>query len=295
MDDQVFAEFRAAVDRAEADQGLMEKALRERCGEVDGGKRQAAVCPWCRGKKSLGFYPRDGKIFFHCFKDGCPAKENSGPLTKFLMFDRGLGWIEAGREVLRMANIADPSAEDEAAVPKAREIVKPLDEPAVDETPPAHPPLDPEPVSLASPAETVAAVPPPTVWDDIHGRLSLNHGDREKIKRERGLSGETIAALGFRSGTGNNRALLQPVLSAHPLATLLTEGIAVKDTETGEFKLNVQLCGWGLKKRGSGGEDDEWDWTNPALIPYLDKHGRVTSIRPHKGGLSGKRWMREHG
>lgn len=135
----------------------------------------------------------------------------------------------------------------------------------------------------------------PTVWHEIWSRLTLSATDRESLKRKRGYSRETIEALGFRSSSRDNRTLLQPILDSFPIDQLLAEGIATKDEKTGEFKINSQLCGWGLKKRGGKAENDEWDWTNPILIPYFNRHGIVTTIRPHKGGLSGKRWMIEHG
>ena len=148
--------------------------------------------------------------------------------------------------------------------------------------------MPPEDGAIPSPDE-------PTVWDEIHSLLALNAGDREQLKRKRGFSRETIEAAGYKSSVRENRALLAPVLTKYPLGFLLSEGIVTKDRETGEIKLNAQLCGWGLKKRGGTTEDDLWDWTNPVLIPYRNKHGRIVALRPHKGGLSGKRFMRESG
>lgn len=166
----------------------------------------------------------------------------------------------------------------------------------------------PAPVATAPPAENIvsfslteaeAPAPPPpdepTVWDDLYSRLSLDNGDREKLKRARGFSRETIEAAGYRSSVKENRALLAPLMDKWPHGLLLSEGIVTRDKETGKLKINAQLCGYGLVKRGSHGVEDEWGWTNPVLIPYRDKKGRCIGIRPHKGGLSGKTYMREQG
>ncbi len=148
--------------------------------------------------------------------------------------------------------------------------------------------LEPEEVIIEQPPEM-------TVWEDLYSRLALDNSDREKLKRTRGFTRESIEAAGYRSSIRENRALLSPLLDKYPHGLLLSEGIVTRDRETSKLKINSQLCGYGLKKRGGNGEDDEWDWTNPVLIPYRDKEGRCIGIRPHKGGLSSKTYMREHG
>ena len=236
MDDRVFAEFRAAVDRAEADQGLMEKALRERCGETDAAKRQVAVCPWCQGRKTLGYYPHDGKIFFRCFKDGCPAKENTGPLTKFLMFDRGLDWIEAGREVLRMAGIADPSADDGGA--ESQPAAKPADEPKGDK------PLESVPAFIRLPENGL------NVYEAAWLLLGLTDKHRRELRVKRGMSDGWIDALGLRSATRHNRQLLAPLLDQFEPRVLLQSGVCTRNGD-GTLRFSDSLCGRMKKCRPS--------------------------------------------
>jgi hypothetical protein len=151
--------------------------------------------------------------------------------------------------------------------------------------------------SLTADPDEKPVIPAPqtTVWDDLYSRLSLSIADRESLKKKRGLNKESIEAAGYRSSSGDNRTALAPLLTSYSMPLLLSEGIAVKDKETGQTKINSQLCGYGLVSRASGNTPEKWDWCNPILIPYRDKQGRCIGIRPHKGGLSGKNYMREHG
>ena len=170
-----------------------------------------------------------------------------------------------------------------------------------DEPAPAPPVAAAAPPNVVSFSLTEAEPPPPpapdepTVWEDLYSRLSLDNSDRESLKRKRGFTRESIESAGYRSSVKENRALLAPLMDKWPHAVLLAEGIVNRDVETGKLKINAQLCGYGLVKRGGKSEPDEWGWTNPILIPYRDKQGRCIGIRPHKGGLSGKQYMREHG
>jgi hypothetical protein len=136
---------------------------------------------------------------------------------------------------------------------------------------------------------------PPTIWEDLYALLKLDNADRELLKRKRGFTKETIEQAGYRSSSRDNRAALAPLLEKYPHPLLLSLGICSKDLETQEVKINAQLTGWGLVKRGESGEKDKFDWVNPVLIPYRDKEGKCVGIRPHKGGLSSKRFMHEMG
>jgi hypothetical protein len=141
--------------------------------------------------------------------------------------------------------------------------------------------------------------PPPDapklqIWNRMHQLLTLSPQDVVKLGKERGFSKETIKEAGFKSSNRKNRELLAPLLVEFPPGILLSTGIANK-ADDGSLKISGQLCGWGLKKRGEASKDEEWDWTEPVLIPYRDAAGDITVIRPHKGGLSGKNYMREHG
>jgi hypothetical protein len=288
-------------------------------------------CPWC--EKSDKFAVKRaaaGHWYWGCHNPSCQVAfdtlkaDRMGDAIGLICLREGKSRDQAIDSLLSLAGIPNPRQDNlgKKSPRKPKPKPAPTPEPALtaESTAPATPPSpspQPEPPPTPAPADHNQSheapapdsfsltgdpdlAPPPetpqtTVWDDIFSRLSLTASDRENLKRQRGFSRETIETAGYRSSTSANRTSLQHILDNYPLGILLSEGIAVKDTETGAIKINAQLCGWGLKKRGSKVEKDIWDWTNPVLIPYRNKHGNIISIRPHKGGLSGKRFMREHG
>jgi len=137
---------------------------------------------------------------------------------------------------------------------------------------------------------------PPQVWNRIHQLLTLTPTDSSKLSKVRGFSKETIDKVGYKSSNQNNRMLLAPLLDEFPPGLLLKLGIASEDKDNdNKLKINAQLCGYGIIKRGETADKDEWGGTDPILIPYRGKDGNMTMIRPHKGGLSGKNYMRRHG
>jgi len=275
-------------------------------------------CPWC-GDKGQTFAVRRagaGHWYWGCHKAACPVNfetlkaDRMADTIGFIAMKEGKSRDEAVDLFLNMAGVPNPRHEwqeeknrkKRTGKPKATPEAKQQEEP---QSPPPEAPQEPFSEEEAEEAFLLAGPPPedkteppraggePTVWDDIYSRLSLDAGDREQLKRKRGLSRESIEAAGYRSSVKANREALAPILENYPPGMLLSEGIATKDKETGQIKLNAQLCGWGLKKRATNKQPEEWDWTNPILIPYRDKHGNVIGIRPHKGGLSGKQFMRE--
>jgi hypothetical protein len=275
-----------------------------------------------------------GNWAWGCYHTSCPLSFDNvraakhGDTIGMIMNREGCDRHAAIDILLSMVGIPnpkhDPMFQDDGKKkprkkPQAAPAAEPSPSPAEETTPApaptpapraAEPPSTPAPTEVndhnhedpgfsltADPEEPPPVLPPPqpTVWEDLFSRLSLTASDREALKRKRGFTRETIESAGYRSSSGGNRDALAPLLSEYPYGLLLSEGIAVKDTETGKVKINSQLCGWGLVKRGDSNHDDEWGWTNPILIPYRDKDGRCIGIRPHKGGLSGKRYMRKQG
>lgn len=290
------------------------------------------VCPFC-GKTGDKFVVKPaaggGHWFWGCYNTGCDANFDSlkadrmGDAIGLIAKQEGISRNQAIDKLLDLTGTPNPKQDGKAKKvtrrkksPVAEETKEttptpPPVEPAQPETPPTvEPPAEesrPAPAEIvinpdenfsltADPDEKpVVPAPQTTVWDDLYSRLSLSVADRELLKKKRGLSKESIEAAGYRSSSGDNRAALAPLLSSYSLPLLLSEGIAVKDKESGQIKINSQLCGYGLVSRASGKQPEKWDWCNPILIPYRDKQGRCIGIRPHKGGLSGKNYMREHG
>lgn len=292
-------------------------------------------CPFCHKKDStFSVRPATGgHWYWGCYSTKCDAhfenlKANkTGDTIGFIMVQERCDRATAIDKLLDWTGVRNPKhdlAENkEAAAKKKRPGKKTAKKAAASKAadagtphaqakdePPAREDADEnlfDPASLASdpPADpeegfSLSEPEPPlprekTVWDDIHERLTLTHADREMLRRKRGFTLPQIERGGFRSSNKENRSRLAPILANWPESLLLKEGIASKDSKTGEIKIAAQLCGLGLEKRADGKNPDKWGWTEPVLIPYFDLDGHVTSIRPHKGGLSGKTWMREHG
>lgn len=278
-----------------------------------------AVCPFCAatgGLFTVKLSPEDRKWQWGCQNTDCSV--HTEKLRKSGQTDN-IGLIshmekksreEAEDRLLELTDTPNPrSDQPQAKEPKTKtnKRKKKAAEDSPEEIQETKPTTDPAPqeivinpdenFSLTADPDEKPVIPAPqtTVWDDLYSRLSLSINDREKLKKTRGLSRESIEAAGYRSSSAENRSALEPLLSAHSLPLLLSEGIAVKDKESGKIKINSQLCGYGLVSRASGKTPEKWDWCNPVLIPYRDKNGRCIGIRPHKGGLSGKSYMREHG
>lgn len=179
------------------------------------------------------------------------------------------------------------------------------DEDQEDSTPPlsthesGEPPTPADNIISFSLADGPEAPPPdkedPCVWQDLYDALTLTPSDREALKKKRGFNKDTIDRAGYRSSNYDNLKRLQFLLTKYPHPLLLSLGIATKDRNSGDIKISPQLTGYGLIKRGSKTEEEEWGNVEPILIPYFDRDGKVTWIRPHKGNLSGKRFMIEQG
>jgi hypothetical protein len=261
-------------------------------------------CPWCGDKGQTFAVKRAtaGNWYWGCHNPSCAVNIESiktsngglgGDAIGLIATKEGKSRDEAIDLFLNMAGVHNPRHDLPPRDGKKSKKSKP---PKADPAPPPSPSPAAE-ISLTGGPEEPAATKPaePTVWDDLYSRLSLSASDRENLKRKRGFTRETIEAAGYRSSGFENRAALAPLLENYPHGLLLSEGIAVKCPDTGEIKINSQLCGMGLKKRATSTSAEEWDWVNPILIPYRDKHGRIFKIRPHKGGLSGKSYMRSQG
>jgi hypothetical protein len=137
----------------------------------------------------------------------------------------------------------------------------------------------------------------------FYAALTLTPEDEEALWRKRGLTSETIAALGFRSNPRSNKDILDAISAEFDREVLIDSGLwRRRGAQVGPAG---QYYGAGRVRKTSDGEkvdasqlkadqqwkDEEgwiWGWTNPVLIPYIDRDGRLISLRPHKGmALSG--------
>ena len=107
---------------------------------------------------------------------------------------------------------------------------------------------------------------------------------------KRGLSSKTCAALGFVANPETNMAILAEMEGKFTWDALLASGLWLPKKGPSPRRPNKQFAGWGQLGRKPEGErrdkDDKWVWANcqPGLIPYFDESGKITKLRPHKGG-----------
>lgn len=291
------------------------------------------VCPYCQksGSKFSVRKAQAGHWAWGCASTSCAASFDNlkasrmGDTIGLIAMQEGCERSQAINKLLDLAGVTNPreefqerqaskttsdSKKQESETPKAEEPKQ--SKPTIDlndedddipMTPKAKEPekktniisMNAGKSSEQEPQEEEKPLPPDTqVWNRIHELLTLTPADAMKLKKERGFNDETIQRAGFKSSNTKNRQLLAPILDEFPHSILLSNGIAAKDADGG-IKLNAQLCGYGLIKRGSKTEQEEWGGCDPILIPYRNKKGDIHFIRPHKGGLSGKRFMQENG
>lgn len=238
------------------------------------------LCPFC-GKKGDKFGVRKSKTgswYWGCQVTSCTHSIDNimaakhGNAVGLIMHMEGIGFHEAATKLCQLAGIEYPQWEE-----------KPKPQPAKKTPPPTNntSPLINIPDKGRNP------------WEEIYTRLTLTPQDRDTLKQQRGFSDETINLNGYRSSVSKNKQTLSEVLDLFPEEQLLETGIAVKAQDGSGIKINAQLYGYGLAKRGDSKTKDKFGWVNPILIPYIGANGRITYIRPHKCGISPKAYLRE--
>ena len=134
----------------------------------------------------------------------------------------------------------------------------------------------------------------------FYERLTLSVEDREKLWTQRGLTGVTIDALGFRSNPQSNKEILLEMEKVFPPTVLLECGLWKLDDKkpSNPPKPNPQYYGMSIqekrdakrrKVRTEDGESiKECVWNHPILIPYFNEAGELVHLRPHKGMMAGR-------
>lgn len=256
-------------------------------------KKKDALCPFCGSKNKWSVFEKNGRYVFKCHKPGCVANETPPEIGHgeigYIALRKGLGAKEASLEFLKMAvpDILEQQhrehAKQKSAEPQPKIVNFPVaNPPAADSSasPPAPPPEPPKESPPPPPGDQK-----PNHWHSLCQKMILTPRDRAKLKSQRGFSDDTINNLRIRSNNQSNRTHLESLRKEFPIDLLLADGIF--KTYRDEIKPNPQLLGWGLKKRArKENEQDDWDWTEPPIIPYLAEDGTVFYLRPHKGGLS---------
>ncbi len=248
------------------------------------------TCPYCEHKKKFGVW--NNGSYWGCQRTSCPANIGNIKDAKkanavgLVMYQEGLNFNEAAEKMCSLAGIPWPELKDLSSSQKKRTQKK------------ATKAIKKEAKKAAAKAKPSSAIKMPeegkrNPWEEIYTRLTLRDEDRMMLKTKRGFTDKTIDFNGYRSSTRQNRPLLNEIIDLFPEEELLELGVVMRDKETANLKINAQFCGLGLKKRSKDKDADDFGWVEPILIPYIASNGRITYIRPHKGGISPKAYMEE--
>ena len=97
--------------------------------------------------------------------------------------------------------------------------------------------------------------------------LHLTDADREHLKKERGFTDSVIDELKFRSAGKYIKNIIESLKTEFTAQELVNSGVMLD--VNGTHKVDDQLL------------------QDKIIIPYLDKHGKVIHLRPHKLGFKG--------
>ena len=138
--------------------------------------------------------------------------------------------------------------------------------------------MDPgKPSETTEPSKVVLAI------RHFHERLTLTREDESKLWTKRGLTPQTCAALGFKSSLRTNEKILLEMKEKFPVNVLLDAALWTQgERPTDMPHPNTQYCGWGVAGKNKDSGEEEWDWTFPILIPYVNEAGEVIDLRVHK-------------
>jgi hypothetical protein len=270
--------------------------------EMNGHGMRDKKCPFC-GKKGATLRNEKGVERFKCWRASCPSAtfgENpSWDESAYLSYvsgikDRKEAWIHW----LKLANVYEEPQQRKPAPSSPHQNLSATDGSATQEREKRTAP----PASSAAgepAAEHVNATPGPDIPSDFgaapprvatslelfYSWLKLRPTDTAKLLDRRGLTAETCRALGFRSGSRSNKALLEKLGETFTANQLKLDGWWRSDESE-----NKQFCGWGIigKKRFPDKKSEfQWGWCEPILIPYFDARGEIIHLRPHKGMIKG--------
>ena len=238
------------------------------------GNGRMTICPFCHKKgDKFGIWPnKTGGWYWGCRVTSCPASidtvmgDKKGNAIGLIRFNDGCDFNTAATKLCQRGGIEypqweerPPSSSKKSAKKAAKKAAKAAKKAATKAaTASGKSPLIKIPEKFRNP------------WEEIYLRLSLTDADRDKLKRERGFTDETINLNGYRSSSKDNRNLLNELFDIFPEEQLLETGIAIRSTDTGTVKINAQLYGYGLEKRGSGKTKDKFGWVYPCLLYTSD-------------------------
>jgi hypothetical protein len=136
-------------------------------------------------------------------------------------------------------------------------------------------------------------LPPPdkqNIYEAIWSYLHLREEDRQELRAKRGFVRDGwIDDCGLRSSVPDNARFCADIINRFPEKKLLESGAFTISKRTGKIELAPSLRGMGMKKDGDA-MVPSFD-VMPVIIPYIDIHGRIVNLRPHKVNLSNTEFL----
>jgi len=298
--------------------------LMEQRGDPAVVGRKWAACPFCKKKDTARITSDGGQEFFKCANASCPSgtsdKGKAWTELAYFKFKTGLNDKEAFIAYLKEAGVwierekktgssTEPRGRPgEPGAPEKTEVPKPPD----GSSPPSPRPSPPGEGAAADDDDVLGQA----VLEYFYSKLTptesqmvlyLEGGGKipdpipaELVKRikfrpvslfeKRGLDSATCATLGFRANPESNLKILLDLEKKFSVDALLASGLWQPKKKNNPRRPNKQFYGLGQIGKKPETErrnkDDKWVWGKclPVLIPYFDEYGKLSKLRPHKGG-----------
>ncbi|MEI6655771.1 MAG: DUF927 domain-containing protein [Verrucomicrobiota bacterium] len=291
--------FGEAVEAAKhSPQGMLPRLMSAYAIELN-GKGYAPRCPWCQKKDTFNINNKKGVWLFGCFYDKCEAHKG-GDEVGFIALKEGLTRRDAAKRLLEIAGIENPfdgergkKTEDN----KTQDTREEADE--ADRSENGNDGGEPDWEELRGGRggeEAVAAgksgegdglrylkIPESgrNAYEAFWAEMRLSQAHRQELKWKRGQNDRWIDALGFVTATRGNLARLTQLIEKFPEKELLKNGLVQRNNYTRKLEVAGMLWGHVWDKVAKEYRDEDI-----IIIPYLDRAGRITGLRPHKRGLS---------
>lgn len=290
MSDDIISEALAEADQS----NHLGMVVRKSGVELDG--KGVGTCPACTKKKKFSVYPSNGRWFFKCMVASCDLNSRPGEHGLLGWYSwkhgvpvKGSPGTDAISLFLADVGVEDPRGDSSVTLNKTKKGKKKAEKKARKKAAKAArkiaekaPPVDREDLERFRKERFFVYPDLPesdwNVWERVHAALTLHEETRADLMR-RGMTSAQVEALGFVTTAPSNEEKLRPFLKGEHYEAMRDAGIITQKTKrarlTDETHINPQLRGW-LVTRSEAGKT--------AIIPYIDGKGRITYLRPHKGG-----------
>ena len=237
----------------------------------DSDENPTCDCPKCLRQAAVGFSLVDKT--WTCSNELCSAYGDASPITE--LFRTALNHDdeeETMAQILHHFDVEMPQAEEESTAGPTVITVN-------HEAKPSQ--------FIKLPADRSQWNIYEAVWD----ALIITDEHRTELQEKRGLVKEGwIDDCGYKSSLIENYERTKHIKDQFPENKLLESGIFRRNDKR-EIVIAPFLAGTGMKK--IDGEQKSVPGMNPVIIPYVNKHGRITCLRPHKANLTNKEFLKQ--